>query len=111
VGRPLGRILVVGKSEPVEVWEPLAAADAAAAGGLPSARDAAAPQVELRRLAEEFARGVELFTAGRFDQAAAIFEPLAGAGDRAASPYLGLCREMLAAPPRAFDGVIRLSEK
>ena len=102
IGRPVGRILVVGTSEPVEVWEPLAAPEAGAA----SAREA-----DLRRLADEFARGVELYAAGRFDQAAAVFEPLARSGDAASAAYLELCRQMLTAPPPNFDGVIRLSEK
>jgi len=100
IGRPLGRILVVGKSEAVGVWEPLAVEEDA--GG------------ELRRLAEDFARGVELYAQGRFDAARECFLAILARGDDPPSRlYLQLCEQALASLPEAleFDGVIRLTEK
>ncbi len=100
VGRPMGRVLVVGKTEPVAVWEPLAhdgkAADA------------------LHELAEQFARGVQLYAAGDFQAARDCFRQAAEQhDDPAARVYLRLCEDALAWPGGAkhFDGVIRLAEK
>ncbi|OPX22639.1 MAG: hypothetical protein B1H04_04745 [Planctomycetales bacterium 4484_123] len=100
IGRPLGRILVVGKSEAVGVWEPLAVEEDA--------------DGELRRLAEDFARGVELYAQGRFDAARECFLAILARGDDPPSRlYLQLCEQALASLPEAleFDGVIRLTEK
>ncbi len=98
VGRPLGKVLVVGKTEPVVAWEPLAFEDRA--------------DEELRRLIEQFARGVELYATGAFPEARACFAAiLAGRDDPAARTYVGLCEQAIARPPEAFDGVIRLTEK
>jgi len=101
LGRPMGRILVVGKTEPVAVWEPLA-------------RDGQADE-DLRKLAEDFAGGVERYAAASFAEARDCFQAvLARRGDDgAARLYLRLCQEALSWPPdkKDFDGVIRLTEK
>ncbi len=95
-GRPMGKILVVGKTEPVEVWEPLARKDGA--------------DGRLRKFAVDFARGVELYAAGDFKAAREKFQTvLADRDDRPARLYLQLCDQGPNQPD--FDGVIRLTEK
>lgn len=96
IGRPLGKIIVVGKTEPVSVWEPLD-------------RKANADD-KLRKLAEDFTRGVELYAAGDFQTAREQFQTiLAERDDPAARRYLQLSD---AGPNQAeFDGIIRLAEK
>ncbi len=96
VGRPLGKIIVVGKTEPVSVWEPLA-------------RRADADD-KLRKFAEEFARGVELYAAGDFQASRKQFQTvLAERDDPAARRYLQLCDQ--GSGQSDFDGIIRLAEK
>ncbi len=96
IGRPLGEILVVGKTEPVSVWEPLD-------------RKADADE-QLRKFAEDFARGVELYAGGDFQTAREQFQTiLAERDDLAARRYLQLCED---GPNQGdFDGIIRLAEK
>ncbi len=96
IGRPLGKIIVVGKTEPVAVWEPLT-------------RKADADD-KLRKFADEFAHGVELYAAGDFKTAREQFQTiLAERDDPAAKRYLQLCDD---GPNQSdFDGVIRLTEK
>ena len=96
IGRPLGKIIVVGKTEPVAVWEPLTRrADA---------------DGQLRKFADDFARGVELYAAGDFKTARKHFQTvLSERDDPAAKRYLQLCDN---GPNQSdFDGVIRLTEK
>jgi adenylate cyclase len=100
LGRAMGKILVVGKAEPVEVYEPLAR--------LSEADD------KLRRLAEEFSRGVEKFSAGDFSAAQSIFQAVLEIRDDGPTrAYLRLCGQALSDEKlrTAFDGVIRLTEK
>ncbi len=100
VARPMGRIFVVGRDEPVAVWNVLGRRE-----GLDPAQQQAA---------EEFARAVELFAARDFTRAAAVFEPLslAAPADKAAGVYLSLCRQYLASPPTdGWAGEIHLTEK
>ncbi len=96
IGRPLGKIIVVGKTEPVAVWEPLT-------------RRADADE-QLRKFADEFARGVELYASGDFQAARERFQTiLAERDDQATRRYLQLCDH---GPIQTdFDGVIRLTEK
>ncbi len=100
LGRPIGKVIVVGKTEPVEIWEPLARAD--------DADDA------MRQLVEDFTKGVELYAAGDFEAARDCFIATIGRCDDAASrAYLGFCEAAINDPPDAvdFDGVIQLTEK
>ncbi|HET6427787.1 MAG TPA: CHASE2 domain-containing protein [Phycisphaerae bacterium] len=100
IGRPMGRILVVGKSQPVSVWEPLGI-DGEGADGL----------VEL---AQRFTDGVALYARGQFQAGYDLFAALlADRPDGPARAYLDLCAQALADPPEVldFDGVIRLTEK
>jgi len=97
-GRPLGKVLVVGKTEPVSIWEPLARA--------PQADQA------LQKLIEDFTRGVASYAAGNFEAARDSFRAILARGDDAAArTFLQLCEQAMASPPADFDGVIRLTEK
>lgn len=93
--RELARVAVVGRKEPVTVYEPLAAEAHAAA----------------RALLEAFAEGLAAFYAGRFAEAERLFARTA-AEDPPAAAYRDKCREMLAGPaPQPWDGVWRLTSK
>ncbi len=86
--RELARVAVVGRREPVTVYEPM-------------------PPGEEERRKEDlatFARGLEKFYQGRFAEAEAIFTGIEGR-DRAARAYAGKCRELAAAMPPNWDGV------
>ncbi|MDY7010431.1 MAG: adenylate/guanylate cyclase domain-containing protein [Planctomycetota bacterium] len=96
IGRPMGKIIVVGKTESVAVWEPLARRTDA--------------DEQLRKFADDFARGVELYAAGDFNAARECFQAIiTERNDPAARLYIRLCEE----GPKAtdFDGIIRLTEK
>ncbi len=96
IGRPLGKIIVVGKTEPVAVWEPLTRRSDA--------------DGQLRKFVEDFARGVELYAAGDFKTARKQFQTiLTERDDGPARRYLQLTDQ---GPDQAdFDGIIRLTEK
>jgi class 3 adenylate cyclase/CHASE2 domain-containing sensor protein len=96
VARPLGQVVVVGRDEPVAVWEALA----------PDAPQAAG--------ARTFAAGVDAYAAGRFDEATAHFEEALELcpDDAPAKAYIALARQGAAWPGQAgWSGVIRLTEK
>lgn len=92
VGRPLGRLRVMGRNASVRVFE---------LAGLPEEPRPAhfAP----------FEAALEAFEAGRFPEALAGFEALPD--DPASRMYIGQCRELMAHPPEAWDGVLHLTEK
>jgi len=99
LARPLGRVLVVGKTEPVEVWEPLV-------------RDDRSDEA-LAEFVRRFAEGVDLYARGEFRAARECFLALLRERDDGpARLYADLCEEAVANPPaEGFDGVIRLTEK
>ena len=103
IGRPIGRILVVGKTEPVAVFEPLAR----------ESEQAASDRAELRGFVADFSRGVERYAAGDFAAAREAFlaAQRGRPDDKATTLYLQLCEQTAAARPGDFDGVIRLTEK
>ena len=98
--RPLGRILVVGKNEPVSVWSPL----------LSDGR----PTDELRRIAERFADAIDRFARRDFNGAIEAFESVLQdlPDDKAAEMYLALCRQYLTEPPPdGWAGELQLTGK
>ena len=101
VSRLIGRVQVVGRAKPVDVYELL---------GL--AGEATTPDM---RAIERFARALEDYQARRFREAATGFEEvrrLCGGQDGPSEFYLGLIAGFEAEPPSAeWDGVIRLTSK
>ena len=96
LGREVDLIRVVGKAEPVAVYEII------------TERAAAAPELleRLRRFDE--ARG--LYLQRRWEEALCLFEGLAG--DPVAEVYAGRCLAMRKEPPlEGWDGVFTLKEK
>ena len=100
ITRPLGRVRVVGRSEPVELHELIATKDEterAAAAFLPA-----------------FASARKAFEAGRFDEAAAAFRAtthLAGGKDGPSTFFADMCERLAAHPPPSWDGVIVFETK
>ncbi len=80
--RELARVAVVGRKEPVTVFEPFFPEDHAAA----------------RPLLESFAEALRAFYEGRFAEAARLFGRTA-AEDPPAAAYQEKCRELAASPP------------
>ena len=100
LARPLGQVVVVGKTEPVKIWNVLARS-----GELDSA---------VEQACAEFSRGVELFAAGKFAESAEAFQAALklSPDDGPAKVFLGLCRAYIASPPTgAWDGAVHLTEK
>jgi len=93
--RELARVAVVGRREPVTIFEPL----------LPEAQAAARP------LLDSFAEGLQAFYAGRFAEAERLFARTASS-DPPAAAYVEKCRELAAsAPPQPWNGVWIMTSK
>ena len=86
--REVSRVGVVGRKEPVTVYEPMLLEQAAARR----------PQLEA------FAAALAAYYAGEFAEAERLFASIA-AEDPPAARYAERCRELLASPPRSWDGV------
>ncbi|MGC9454274.1 MAG: CHASE2 domain-containing protein [Phycisphaerae bacterium] len=98
VARPLGRVRVVGKAEPVEVWHVLGA-------------DATE---QTRKGIEDFAEGVRLFQQRDFKAAEVAFRAAAQkvGDDKACKLYLDLCSRYQSEPPGDdWDGAVELTAK
>jgi len=105
LSRPLGEIFVVGRREPVRIWEVLGRADGAT--------------MELRQAMAEFADAMALITQADFAAAAERLERISNIlpGDRPTQVYLDSCRRCIARPPDAQhapqpadgDGTVRIS--
>ena len=92
--RELSRVRVVGKNEPVTVYEPM----------VPE-------EYERRRdTLDVFARGIEAFYAGRFEEAKRSFAPIADV-DPAAAKYLEKIEDLLGNPSAEWDGVWTMTSK
>jgi adenylate cyclase len=91
-GRELGSVRVVGREEPVKVYEPLGLE------GEGPAQDVTA-----------FTEGVELMRKGMWDQAAESFHAMQD--DPAAQAFLRRCRELMTQGVERWDGVWEQSEK
>jgi adenylate cyclase len=93
--RELSRISVVGRKEPVTVFEPM----------LPEVHAAKAGHLAV------FAQGLAAFYEGRFEEAGRIFSGTA-AEDPPAAAYAEKCRELAAGPPQgAWGGVWVMTSK
>jgi adenylate cyclase len=92
--RKLARLTVVGRDEPVEVYEPLTTASAK----------------EHRKTLDVFSLGLQLFEAGDFLSARMEFEKIS-ASDKPAEKYALRCKELSIDPPENWQGVWRLTEK
>jgi adenylate cyclase len=100
IARPVGVVQVKGKSQPVEVWEPL---------GLASEDDAPA-----RELARLFVEGLDAYIARDLRTAAACYQEALRLkpDDRPAAILMERCRQFLAAPPsEEWSGVYVATEK
>ncbi len=93
-GREIARVAVVGRKEPVRVFELLPAED------LP------AREKEL----SAFARGLSAFAGGDFPAALEAFLPAAEA-DPPSAAYAKKCRGLIERPPQDWDGVWVMTEK
>jgi adenylate cyclase len=93
--REVSRISVVGRREPVTVYEPM----------VQEAFDAR------RAVLQTFDLGLHEFYAGRFAEAIGIFQTIQAA-DPPASCYVEKCRELLAdPPPGGWNGVWEMTQK
>lgn len=93
--RPLDRITVKGKKDPVAVYE------------LMTARDNAGTVVD------RFAEALDQYYAGRFDAAARLFAALADdTADGPSQVFAKRCREYITSPPPAgWDGIHHMTSK
>jgi adenylate cyclase len=92
--RELSRVAVVGRKEPVVVYEPL-------------------PPEDVERRQSElagFADGLTRFYRGDFPGAETIFSSLADA-DPAALAYMTKCRELIDHPPEEWHGIWVITTK
>ncbi len=91
--RELGRIAVVGRREPVQVFEPMFSEDYEAE----------------RERYEVFANGLSLYYEGKFAEARQRFLELAD--DPPASAYARRCGQLMADPPSEWNGVWIMESK
>jgi adenylate cyclase len=92
--RELSRIAVIGRKEPVVVFEPMTSA-----------------AFEARRpVFETFDLGLRLFYEGRFAEAIQVFEGIA-TDDPPAAAYVAKCRELETAHAGPWAGVWKMTEK
>jgi class 3 adenylate cyclase/CHASE2 domain-containing sensor protein len=102
LARPLGKIGVAGRSEPVRVWD------------IACRRGGAVDKGRIEQAFADFARAVECFERRRFVQAAELFSAIVKVlgEDKPSLIYLELCRSLLSNPPGDdWDGAVRLTEK
>jgi adenylate cyclase len=92
--RELGNVTVVGKAEPVRIYEPF------------SEDDYLAKEATLKIFAEALTH----FYAGEFKTALEGFEAIAGS-DRPAASYVKRCKEYIDSPPDDWNGYFAITEK
>jgi adenylate cyclase len=92
--RELARVAVVGKTEPVVVYEPMQ----------PGEYAARSPVLRV------FDRGLQLFYQGRFADAEQVFAGISK-NDPPAARYREKCRHLAAAPPANWEGVWVMTSK
>lgn len=91
--RPMGTIAVVGKKTGINVFVPM--------------ENEEFLKTEQKR--SEFNKGLELFTAGKFEEAKKVFESVKDDGP--SLKYIEKCENLIKNPPENWDGVIRATEK
>ncbi len=94
VMRELGRLAVVGRQEPVTVYEPM----------FPKQYEAN------KTVLDTFAEGLDMFYQGRFTHAREIFQSISDR-DSAASAYAEKCKGYIVTPPQQWHGVWTLTAK
>ncbi len=92
--RELSRVAVVGRGEPVTVYEPLTQTEAE----------------QRRGTLTVFAEALQLYYAGEFERAHDVFRRIAEQ-DAPAARYAERCRALLADPPAEWDGVWVMTSK
>jgi adenylate cyclase len=92
--RELGRLAVVGRQEPVTVYEPM----------FPENYEAH------KTVLETFTEGLSVFYQGNFTHAREVFRSISG-HDPAAAAYAEKCQGYIATPPQYWDGVWALTTK
>ncbi|MFA6497969.1 MAG: CHASE2 domain-containing protein [Desulfurivibrionaceae bacterium] len=90
--REIARVGVVGRKEPITVFEPIASGS------------------NENDLIDRFAAALALYYQGEFAEARSTFQDLA-ADDAVSARYAAHCREALDNPPLAWDGVWRMGSK
>lgn len=92
--RELSRVAVVGRKEPVTVYEPMLEEE----------------YQKKKELLPVFSQGLKAFYAGDFTESERLFARIADR-DTASSCYTEKCRELIANPPNAWDGVWVMTSK
>ncbi len=93
--REVSRVAVVGRREPVVVYEPMMPEDI---------------NEKSQQIMNKFAEGLKLFYAGDFQQAQNIFSGLVQE-DPVARSYVAKCRELIEHPPDNWQGVWVITTK
>jgi adenylate cyclase len=93
--REIARVAVVGRKEPVVVYEPLHSGDS---------------DEHRQEKLEGFSKGLNLFYGGNFVEAQKIFADLADE-DPVARAYILKCSELITTPPQAWQGVWVITTK
>jgi adenylate cyclase len=92
--RELALVSVIGRKTPVRIYEPMTHAEW-------NAR---------RLMLEQFTQALQAFYAGKFNEALARFEKIQDK-EKPAAAYAARCRQLIAAPPSAWEGVWVAGEK
>jgi adenylate cyclase len=92
--RELSRVAVVGRNEPVRVFEPW----------LPAAYE------EAKERLQHFEEALQLYYDGEFEKAEGLFREIADR-DRPAAIYADRCRALAQEPPAEWSGVWTMTEK
>ncbi len=92
--REIARVVVLGRLEPVTVYEPMFHDE----------------YRKKKELYEIFARALDLFYRGRFEQAIDVFSEIRD-HDSAAASYVNKCQTLVEFPPENWQGVWVLTEK
>jgi adenylate cyclase len=87
-------VRVVGRREPVRVYEPVFREDLSARGPVFNA----------------FTEGLQAYYHGDFRRALDVFSRISG-DDPPAAAYVRRCRQLIDAPPSGWDGVWEMTEK